>query len=251
MKYPIYILSKERANCCFTADCLIKEGITFFLVVEKYDYPSYKIIYKNTPFIILDAENRGLSYARNFVKKYSQKNNENYHWQFDDDIKFFSERIENKNIKSNPNILSKIENYVSNYSNIALSGCRDAVFAWTLKDELSYNKQIASALLINNNNNLYWNKDIIEDTDYALSCLYAGYCTVIFNRILYSKKPDNIGVGGQNSMYINYKNREDLERNLIKKYYPHFRLRLNKKLNIYKVAPSNIWSKFNQRPIPL
>lgn len=244
--FSIYVLSKNRPHNCLTANLLIKNNIKFNLVIEESDYKKYKEVYKDIPFIILDQNDKGLSYARTFTKKYSQSINELYHWQLDDDILFFSQRINNKNIKSTPLIITEIEEYVQNYSNVALTGLRDIVFAWTQKSNISYNKQISTVSLINNSNDIYWSDNLIEDTDYSLQCLYSGFCTVIFNRILYNKKPNIIADGGQNS--INLLKRETLEKNLVDKYYPHFKLRFDKKLNLYKVAPSRIWQKFLQRP---
>ena len=41
-KYPIYVLSKGRYNACLTANFLIKDGVEFYLVVEKSEYNLYR-----------------------------------------------------------------------------------------------------------------------------------------------------------------------------------------------------------------
>ena len=244
-KYPIYIPSKGRANECYTANLLLKYKIDIIIVVEPNDYFNYLQNYNKKILLKLDANNKGLSYVRNFIKLHSIKNKDNYHWQFDDDIKQFQIRKKGKNINVNPlKILLKIEKYLSQYKNIAIAGLRDCVFAWTQKQEISVNKLIASGFIINNNVKNTWSDNMIEDVDYCLQVLLKGYCTIIFNRFLYMKKPNNQADGGQS--FIKY---EQLNKNLVNKYPNILKLRFDKKRKIYKMAPSRIWEKFTQRLI--
>ena len=77
-KYTIYIPSKKRSNNCKTAIELQKEDINFKIVVEKNDLKNYLKFYNKKNIIVLDKENQGIAYARQFIKKYSSNKKELY-----------------------------------------------------------------------------------------------------------------------------------------------------------------------------
>lgn len=245
MKYPIFIPSKNRADECYTSDLLKQYNISHYIVVEPQDYEKYDSKYPN--LIKLDRDNQGLSYARNFIKKLAKEGGFKYHWQLDDDIKQFQVRENGKNVKKDPlSIFNHIESYIDQYVNIAIAGLRDCVFAWTQKYDVSVNKLVASAFIVRSNTDIRWGKDLIEDVDYCMQSLLSGYCTLIFNRLLYQKKPNAVAKGGQLSDSMKYY--ELLNKNVVKKYPESFKLRLDKKRGIYKLAPSRVWGTFKQRP---
>ena len=41
VKYPIYVISKGRYDCCYTADFLVKDKVPFKLVIEKQELDLY------------------------------------------------------------------------------------------------------------------------------------------------------------------------------------------------------------------
>ena len=243
-KFSIYIPTKKRSNFCYTAIELSKYGIEFILVVEQDDENDYRLNFPNCEIIVLPFSNRGLSYARNYIKQHSVSRNEKYHWQMDDDIKSFRKRINEKNLKYSPAyIIEQVENEIVKYSNVAICGLRDYVFAWTKKDEISINKLIASCFIVNNENDINWSENMIEDVDYCLQALQKNKCTIIFNTLLYEKKPNNSINGGQ--FNFDY---ESLNINLVNKYPMFLKLRFDNKRKINKVAPSKVWNTFKQKP---
>lgn len=241
MKHKIYIPSKERENKCYTAELLKKYEIPYFIVVEPNEYNKYKEVYGEEILQVLDKNHMGVSYVRTWIKKQSEKNEEQYHWQIDDDIKQFQIRENQKNNNINPiGFFRELEKTIEQYENVTIVGLRDSLYAWTQNDFISHNKQVASVVLLKNYTNIYWDSGVIEDTDYCLQNLLKGYCTIIFNMYLYKKNPNN--QGGRTSY-------EELKRNLVLKYYPFLKLRYDKKLGIWRVAPSMIWRSFKQRPM--
>ena len=46
VKYPIYVISKGRYDCCYTADFLVKDKVPFKLVIEKQELELYLKKYK-------------------------------------------------------------------------------------------------------------------------------------------------------------------------------------------------------------
>lgn len=240
MKFKIYIPSKGRANRCFTAMYLKNNNIPFNIVVEPNDYDNYLEVYSKDELVVLDANSKGLSYARNFIKRFSLSRGEDYHWQLDDDISYLVKRIDGKNLKINPlEIFNEVEEKTLKYKNIKVSGLKDVVFAWTKKEARNVNKLIASAFLVENDLGINWSDNMIEDIDYCIQVLEKGYCTLIFNRLAYQKKPNNKDLGGQAG--FNY---ERLNINLVNKYPNYFKLVEDKKTGLKKVAASRVWGKF-------
>ena len=245
VKYTIYIPSKGRHEKCHTANLLIKHDIDFRIVVEPNDFDSYKLKYGVKKIISLDKNNMGLSYARNFIKNHSNSIGEQYHWQFDDDVKYFQTRVDGKNVSCNPiDMFCEIENTIDKYVNVAIAGLRDCVFAWTQNKFVSLNKLVASCFLVNNRVDNKWSDNMIEDVDYCLQVLIKGYCSIIFNTYLYAKSPNNKDSGGQQI----YKY-EELQKNLVKKYPNILKMRFDEKKQINKLSASNVWKSFTQNLI--
>lgn len=220
-QYPIYIPSRGRADSCFVADLLIKENAAnLFIVVEPQDYLSYKNKYGKI-VISMDENNCGVAYARNFCKIHSIENfKSHYHWQFDDNIKSFRIRENNKNNKcSGINNICKVERTVNLYKNIAIAGMGYTTFAFGCKKSLSINKSPASGFIVNNKIPINWRKDVVVDVDYALQCLKIGFCTLVFNYLLIEKPPPFTMKGGCTEIEYGGDKRE--KRTLkLKEYWP-------------------------------
>ena len=243
-KYTIYIPSKKRSNNCKTAIELQKEDINFKIVVEKNDLKNYLKFYNKKNIIVLDKENQGIAYARQFIKKYSSNKKELYHWQMDDDLSFLK-RKNNKNIKCSALYnIRKIEKYVQKYKNIGIASMRNSVFAFSLKPKYSINRQCVTSFLINNKCKAKFRNNIIEDTDFNMQVLVEGWCTIIFNRLLFNNPPVAKNKGGNTESH--YAKITTLQKNLIKQWPKCFELKLDEKNGQTKIKPSQIWKKFPQ-----
>ena len=247
-KYPIFILSKARAKQCLTANLFEKYNTDFKIVVEPQDFNSYKQVYNENKLIIMDRDNAGIAYVRNYIKSFSKSHNDMYHWQIDDNISNFRRRIDNKNTLINPleNLLY-VEDYVSVYNNIGLAGLKHRAFAFASKVDLSFNQQIYSCFLVNNTLDISWRSGLIEDTDYSLQVLYKNYCTVMFNRLIIDKAKTMSMKGGNTEISHGGDGRENRSIGLQKMWPDIFYL--TEQYGRIKVKPSRIWSKFSQRPI--
>tara|TARA_R110000744_G_scaffold107013_8_gene203448 strand:- start:569 stop:1315 length:747 start_codon:yes stop_codon:yes gene_type:complete len=239
--YNIYIPSKGRADIC-TTPALFDDCI---LVVEPQDAKSYQELHANV--IVMEENDMGIAYARNWIKQYSIAQNEDYHWQIDDNIKSFKWRETDKNLPVPAiNNLKQVETYVDQYDNIGAAGLKHALFAWTEKNEIDYNKQVYTCVLFNNNTNIWWKDGLIEDTDYSLQLLDAGYCTVIFNRLVMDKATTMSMKGGNTEISYGGDNRRIRAEGLQKAWPGVFKL--SEQYGRVKVNPSRIWRTFDQRP---
>ena len=248
-KYPIYIPSKQRDNHCLTAKELGFYNIDYKIVVEPQDYKLYGAVYSEKNLLLLDKNDMGLGYSRAFIKKYAEKNNEKYHWQMDDDLLFYK-RVNNKNIKfSIEKMIEEIESFVDCYSNIGIAALRNMVFAFSLKNELSLNNQCCSCFLVKSNMKSQYAMDIIEDTDFSMQVLTEGFCTVIFNKLLYKNPPVNANKGGC-SDGNQYDRVAEFHSNLVGKWPNAFNIGLTKDGKSTRIKPSRVWSGFKTKLIP-
>jgi len=244
-RYWIYIPSKLRADNCITADLLIDNWIDFKIVVEPQEYDLYLEKYWEDKLLSLDKNDMWLPYSRNWIKDYSKSLWEEYHWQFDDDIIDIKKREWTKNNKIHSLIpMIEIEDFVDKYTNIAVAWLRDITYAWSQKDLLSYNKLVTSTFIVNNSVDNKWEDNVIWMNDYCLQVLFKWYCTILFNRLIHHKKPDQKFPWWLNcDKLIPY---HILQKNLVAKYRKH--LKLVMKNWELRIAPSRIRLLFKQRP---
>lgn len=245
MKYPIYIPSKGRFEKNPTATMLMFEGIKFYLVVEPQDAKEYQ--YRFQDVLVMPENNRGISYVRNFAKNHSIKNGHTHHWQIDDNIKSLMIRENGKNVRSRAlGILEKVEFAMSKFSNIGGCGLKHHIFAFGATNPVDINKQIYSCILVNNKVPCFWEEDIVEDTDFSLQILNAGYCTLLFNRLLIEKMTTGSMKGGNTEISYAADGRAVRSLGLQSKYPGYFKVTTQH--GRIKISPSRIWNTFKQRP---
>ena len=244
IEYPIYILSKGRPRKV-TAQCLDDVGVPYYVVVEPDEYDQYKEVYnKGSLLLKLPKKNQGISYVRNFIKEHSKECGWDYHWQLDDNIRDFRIRKNNKNVKQSPlNLLSASENFVKPFNNIGILGLCHVAFAFARNHYVDINKQVYSCVLVNNNVDVQWRPDVVEDTDYSLQVLDAEYCTLLLNKFLIGKETTSKNSGG-NENTDEFRMKRSLG---LQKHWPGA-FKITEQYGRVKVLPSRIWQKFVHLP---
>jgi hypothetical protein len=181
-KYPVYVISKGRADTCLTANFLLKDKVDFKLVIEPQEYDKYVKHYDPSILITTPFKNLGLGSipVRNFVWEHSKELGFKRHWIMDDNILSVYRKYKNTRIRCNSNIaLRCCEDFTDRYTNIALSGLNYYTFAITRNQPPFYlNAHIYSTLLIDNSLDIRWRGRYNEDTDLCLQALSLGLCTV-------------------------------------------------------------------------
>ena len=245
--YPIYIPSKARSDYCLTADIFIAEGIDVKIVIEPQDREKYKEKYEKY-ILVMEKNDQGIAYVRNWCKKHALNNKDKFHWQIDDNIRAFRRRENKKNIrcKAIP-CLQEVEDFICEYKNIGIVGLRHTMYAFSQKQYLSLNQQVYSCVLVNNYINVWWRDNCVEDTDYSLQILFENYCTIIFNTLLIEKPPTMQMKGGNTE--IAYGGDGRLRRSFgLQILWPGI-FDLTYKYGRPKMKPSRIWQTFKQVPI--
>jgi len=191
-KYPIYIISKGRADKCLTANFLIKDNVDFKLVVEPQEAEKYSSKYGKERILVLPFNNLGQGSipARNWVWEHAKKTGIKRHWILDDNIRLIRRLYKGKRIPCNSNIaFSVVEDFADRYENIAIIGLNYTMFVkpFTTKKPFYLNAHVYSCILILNELPNRWRGRYNEDTDLCLQVLADGWCTVLINTFMCDK----------------------------------------------------------------
>lgn len=208
-RYPIYIISKGRHDCCFTADTLVADGVDFHIVVEPQEFDLYAERYGKERILVLPFSNLGLGSipARNWVWEHSREAGFKRHWILDDNSRGIFRRYNAQRIRCNSKVAFRsLEDFSDRYTNIAITGMNYNMFVPDKSKIKAFflNCHVYSCLLILNELPYRWRGRYNEDTDLCLQVLSGGWCTILSNVYLI-KKQRTMTMKGGNSTEL-YKN---------------------------------------------
>ena len=195
-RYPIYVPSKGRTDKkALTCALLRRSGIPFSLVVEPQELEAYERVFGAECILTLPENNKGLAYARTWIKKHAQRAGHFMHWQFDDDIKQLRRWYKGKRVPAPaPAILAACEDFVDRYENIGAAGIRHQAFADKTRPFL-VNKFVYCVNLIRSDLPYQWRTDR-DDVDFSLQVLSGGWNTILFNSFFHEAPTTGTNVGG-------------------------------------------------------
>lgn len=223
-KYPVYIISKERADTRLTAKALDRMNVPYRIVVEPQEQKEYEAVIDSDKVLPLPCENYNESVAgqgggipaRNFVWQHAIECGAARHWILDDNIRGFYRLNRNKKIEvTDGTIFRAAEDFVDRYENVGIAGFNYYMFA-KHRDALPPflpNRRIYSCILIKNDLDLcmpktgpvpecvdpHWRGRYNEDTDLSIRAMKLGYCTVLFYAFLCYKEATMTMKGGNTS----------------------------------------------------
>lgn len=205
-RYPIYIISKGRADQRYTARTLDYMNVPYLIVVEPQEYLQYAAVINSKKILVTPFSNLGQGSipVRNFVLEHAKASGAKRHWIMDDNIKYFYRFNYNARTPvSSGTIFRCAEDFVDRYSNIILAGLQ---YDYFMKQKakwppLVFNTRVYSCILIDNSIPFKWRGKYNEDTDLSIRVLKAGYSTVYFNAFLCGKVPTLQNKGGNAEIY--------------------------------------------------
>ena len=211
MRYPVYIVSKGRADTPLTARCFERDGVDYKIAVEPQEADAYRKALGNHRVLVLPFSNLGVgSYpARQHVWDVSRREGHKRHWVFDDNIMQFRRLHKGKRIPVNAGrAISILEEFIDRYTNVAIGGFNYTMFAYTHSTSpYRVNAHLYSAMCIRNDLNAEWRMKYNEDVDLCLQVLTQGLCTVQFNAFCVDKISTLAGMKGGNQTEL-YKNND-------------------------------------------
>ncbi len=189
-RYPIYIPSKGRSDCCLTARFLQQDGVPFYLVVEEQEVEAYERFRKY--LLVLPFRDQGLITARNWIKQHSIDGGHARHWQLDDNIRrIYRRKLANRIPCAAGPDLAATEDFIDRYENVWLAGLNYKMFCDDRKRYPPFvaNCHVYSCSLIDNSRPYEWRSRYNDDVDYGLQVLADGGCTMLINVFLADKLP--------------------------------------------------------------
>lgn len=220
-KYPIYIISKGRADSRLTSKTLDELNVPYHIVIEKDEYDAYaeniskdKILvlpdgFREDPKLALgDAAGRvgGSIPARNFVWEHAVASGAKRHWIMDDNIRHFYRVHQNKKtIVTSGNVIRACEEFTDRFTNVAMSGMNYQYFVPASQKKRPYtlNTRVYSCILLRNDLPHRWRGRYNEDTDLSLRILKDDHCTILFNAFVCGKMTTLVMKGGNtDNVYI-------------------------------------------------
>jgi hypothetical protein len=218
-QFPLYIVSKGRADSRLTSRALEEMGVPYYIVVEEQERDDYAAVIAESKILVLDkayqrdydtfdrlgdTKSKGPGPARNFAWAHSISLGAAWHWVMDDNIKLFARLHQNLKVPIRDGTGFRVmEDFCLRYRNIAMAGPNYWMFA-SRKSKVPpfvVNTRIYSCNLIRNDVPMRWRGRYNEDTDLSLRMLKAGWATVQFNAFLQWKMPTQQLKGGNTAEF--------------------------------------------------
>jgi len=218
-RYPVYIISKSRADTRLTSKAFEFTGVPYHIVIEPQEFNDYAAVIDPAKILVLPFSNLGLGGipARNWVWEHAISTGAERHWIFDDNISGFCRFQDNLKVEVDSGILLKlVEDFVDRYENVPMAAFNYDYFAPRKQGAkikpITLNTRCYSGILLRNDltdfagNQIRWRGRYNEDTDLSLRILKDGatpqngyqgrWCTALFNAFLMYKKPTLTMKGG-------------------------------------------------------
>jgi len=200
-RYPIYVISKGRADTRLTSKALEKLGLRYRIVIEEPEYDAYAAHLDEEKILTLPFHDLGLGSipARNWVWDHALAEGHERHWILDDNLEGFYRLNRNLKVKcvtENPFIPA--EKLADAYENVALAGLQYEMFVprRAAQPPFRLNTRIYSCILILNSLPHRWRGRYNEDTDLSIRVLKDGWCTILVNAFSCNKAPTMTMSGG-------------------------------------------------------
>lgn len=218
-QFPLYVVTKGRAESRVTIRLLERMGVDFFAVIERQEYDAYAEHLDAARLLVLDpsfqrdyealddlgdSKSKGPGPARNFAWQHSIECGHAWHWVMDDNIRNFYRLNQNTKIACGDGTPFRVmEDFCLRYENLLMAGPQYEMFAprKSVLPPFVTNTRIYSCNLIRNDQPFRWRGRYNEDTILSLDILKAGFCTVQFNAFLQDKMRTQVLGGGNTAEF--------------------------------------------------
>ncbi len=242
-KYPVYIVSKGRADSRLTSKSLERMNVPYYIAIEPQDYKDYSAVIDPKKILVLPFSNHGdgPGRARNWCWDHSISIGAEKHWVLDDNIADFYRLHKNQRIRVESGaIFRAAEDFIDRFENVPISGFQYRFFIApnSYYPPFVKNTRIYSCLLIANDCKHRWRGRYNEDTDICLRVLKDGDCTIQFNAFLQGKAATQTLKGGNTDEFYH---RESKDGNIDKTKWRDGKLNaegtINKSKMLYDLHP--------------
>ena len=241
-QFPLYVVSKGRAESRLTSKALERANIPYSIVIEEAEYDDYSAVIDPAKILILDpkyqdvyeplddlgrTKSLGPGPARNFVWDHANDRGYAWHWVMDDNIRQWFRMNHNKQFGLGDGTLWRAcEDWVLRYKNIGMAGPNYDMFVprRAPKPPLTLNTRIYSCNLVRNDAPFRWRGRYNEDTILSLDMLEGGWCTVLFNGFLQKKIATQYMTGGNTREFYAHEGTYPKTAMLVREYPKYARI---------------------------
>jgi len=182
-----------------THELLEASGFTVYHFVEPQEFDSYALPNK----VDIGRNDGGISYVRNFMLDYAQREGLRYVLILDDDINAFGTAKGGKAVKQ-PNADALIKPFsIFKKADFAIGGFNLRQFAWSEKKPYRVNTGKAEGCILCDMSKIDWRykDDTKEDKDFVMQCLDKRQSFIFFCRTFYNTPAIGTNKGGLNELY--------------------------------------------------
>lgn len=212
--FPVYIVSKGRADTRLTSRALEAMRVPYRIIVEDQEADQYRAVIDPAKILVLDpdyqrryetfddlgdSKSKGPGAARNFAWEHSMAAGAAWHWVMDDNIRRFARLNHNSKVRAaDGTVFRCMEDFSLQFANVAMAGPNYEHFTTRKVRHPPFvlNTRIYSCNLIRNDAPFRWRGRYNEDTDLSLRMLKAGWCTVQFYAFMQKKMETQTVKGG-------------------------------------------------------
>lgn len=208
----IFIPSKGRSETSQLLKFFKETKVNATIVVEKQDFEKYHKNFNCFNYIVLPESNKGITYVRNYIKEFTEKNLIPFYWQLDDDITGFFKREGTKLIRGGVELLLLAKEQF-NENNISLGSLEYRQFAWSATKDSVENSFCDSCVFVDNilTKGLRYNHYLEgkEDRDFAMQVIKNGGKTSRTTLFAFSAPANGSNSGGLKEIFYDVSGREE------------------------------------------
>lgn len=209
--HQIFVPSKGRAHTSKFLQMSQEAGVPVNLVIEKEEAATYQAKFPLHKIIVLSESNKGITYVRNFIKKYVEDNSVYYHWMIDDDVNNFYIRLGTRMVRTGfREVLNKAEEQFGSRFGIAALDYQQ--IAWSATYDLQKDGYAEVCVLTNNISTFGMRyrpeAEGKEDRDFAMQCIKAGHGTLRSTLYAFAAPANGSNPGGLKEIFYDVDQRE-------------------------------------------
>lgn len=198
----VCIPTKGRPNTA-TYKLFEASGVEFYHFVEPQELSAYDVPNK----IDIGANDKGVTYVRNFITNWARANGHRYISAVDDDITEFGRAKNNKAVKwPNADALLQVFDFFER-GYWAVGGINQRQFAWSEKKNYRINNGKVNGVNMLDTKRCTWDYAQIgkEDRDHLMQCLDNRENFIYFPKTFYTCPPVGTNAGGLHEYYASGK----------------------------------------------
>lgn len=217
-------------------------GIKCYHFLEPQEYKSSPLPNK----VSIKQNDRGVSYARNFILEWAKANNQEWIVMCDDDVNQFGYYKNNQDNKVGAVIWHDIKRKAERLP-FELYGVNLRQHAWYEKKDYTINKSFVEVCLLMHVPRIHWHYrsqfDLKEDRDFVLQTIKKGNGIIKFHKHYYNCPAVGSNAGGLQGAYASQRDKEAAIK-MCYEYAPHAKMhrkdnRIDVKIDIASYAKQN------------